>query len=75
MAGYAIAHLDEIDEFEDVGCHYPIRHRLGITACGVTAWAAHAAGDPVINEHDDPTADEDAIRAEPAFRQLIRGSA
>src|SRR5215831_19593139 len=62
MAGYAVAHLDEIEEFEDAGCHYrPIRHQLGITAFGVTAWTAHAAGDRVINERDedDPTADQE----------------
>jgi hypothetical protein len=62
MAGYAVAHLDEIEEFEDAGCHYrPIRHHLGITAFGVTAWTARAAGDLVINEHDedDPTADQE----------------
>jgi hypothetical protein len=62
MAGYAVAHLDEIEEFADVGCHYrPIRHHLGITAFGVTAWTARAAGDLVINEHDedDPTADQE----------------
>src|SRR5262252_1997770 len=39
MAGYAVAHLDEIEEFSDAGCHYrPIRHQLGITAFGATAW-------------------------------------
>ena len=62
MAGYAVAHLDEIEEFSDAGCHYrPIRHQLGITAFGATAWTAHAAGDVVINEHDegDPTADQE----------------
>ena len=61
MAAYAIAHVDEIGEFADAGCHYrPIRHHLGITAFGVTAWTARAAGDRVINEHDaDPTADEE----------------
>jgi tetratricopeptide (TPR) repeat protein len=62
MAGYAVAHLDEIDEFADGRCHYrPIRHHLGITAFGVTAWTARAAGDLVIDEHDegDPTADEE----------------
>jgi tetratricopeptide (TPR) repeat protein len=62
MAAYAVAHLDEIEEFEDVGCFYrPIRHHLGITAFGVTAWTAHAVGDRVINERDedDPTADEE----------------
>jgi hypothetical protein len=62
MARYAVAHLDEIEEFADAGCHYrPIRHHLGITAFGVTAWTARAAGDLVINEHDedDPTADQE----------------
>src|SRR6266496_1080210 len=62
MTGYAVAHLDEIEEFADAGCHYrPIRHHLGITAFGATAWTARAAGDLVINEHDedDPTADQE----------------
>jgi len=62
MATYAVTHLDEIDEFADGRCHYrPIRHDLGITAFGVTAWTARAAGDLVIDEHDegDPTADEE----------------
>ena len=62
MVGYAVAQLDDIEELSDAGCHYrPIRHHLGITAFGVTAWTAQAAGDVVINEHDegDPTADEE----------------
>jgi tetratricopeptide (TPR) repeat protein len=62
MAAYTVARLDEIQEFADAGCHYrPIRHHMGITAFGVTAWSAHAAGDLVINEHDegDPTADQE----------------
>ncbi len=62
MVTNAVANVDEIEEFEDAGCHYrPIRHHLGITAFGATAWTARAAGDRVINEHDegDPTADEE----------------
>jgi hypothetical protein len=62
MAAYTIAHLDEIEEFEDAGSHYrPIRHHLGISAFGVTAWTAHTPGAVVINEHDedDPTADQE----------------
>ena len=62
MAGYAVAHLDEIEEFSDAGSHYrPIRHHLGVTAFGVTAWTARAAGARIINEHDedDPTADQE----------------
>ena len=61
-AGYAVAHLDEIEEFADASCHYrPIRHHLGITAFGATAWTARAAGDLLINEHDedDPTEDQE----------------
>ncbi len=62
MAGYTVAHLDEIEEFSDAGCRYrPIRHHLGITAFGATAWTADAAGDRVLNEHDedDPSADQE----------------
>jgi tetratricopeptide (TPR) repeat protein len=62
MAGYAVAHLDEIEEFADGRCRYrPIRHHFGISAFGVTAWTAHAAGDLIIDEHDedDPTADQE----------------
>jgi tetratricopeptide (TPR) repeat protein len=62
MADYAIAHLDDIDEFSDAGAHYrPVRHHLGISAFGATVWTAHSAGDVLINEHDDddPTADEE----------------
>jgi hypothetical protein len=54
--------VDELEEFDDAGCHYrPIRHQLGITAFGVTAWTAREAGHRVINEHDedDPTADQE----------------
>jgi hypothetical protein len=62
MAAYAVAHLDQIEELTDAGCRYrPIRHHLGITAFGVTAWTARESGDLVINEHDegDPTADQE----------------
>jgi hypothetical protein len=62
MARFAVAHLDEIEELVDAGCHYrPIRHQLGITAFGVTAWTARTAGERVLNPHDeeDPTADQE----------------
>ena len=62
MAAHAVGHLDQIEELDDAGCHYrPIRHQLGVSAFGVTAWTAHAAGDVVVAEHDqgDPTADEE----------------
>jgi hypothetical protein len=62
VAGYAVAHLDEIDELADADCRYrPVRHHLGITSFGATAWTAHATGDLIINEHDegDPSADQE----------------
>lgn len=62
MVSYAVAHLDDVEEFADGGSRYrPIRHRLGISAFGVAAWTGHAAGDLVINEHDegDPSADQE----------------
>jgi hypothetical protein len=62
MAGYAVSHLDEIDELVDGRCLYrPVRHHLGITSFGATTWTAGAVGDVVIDEHDegDPTADQE----------------
>lgn len=62
MAGYAVAHLDEIDELIDGRCLYrPVRHHLGIMSFGATAWTGRAAGDVIVDEHDegDPTADDE----------------
>jgi tetratricopeptide (TPR) repeat protein len=54
MHGYAVAHLDEIDELDDGREPYrPVRHHFGITAFGVTAWTAREAGDRILNEHDE----------------------
>jgi tetratricopeptide (TPR) repeat protein len=54
MSGYAVAHLDEIEEISDGRCPWrPVRHHFGITAFGVNAWTARHAGDRIINEHDE----------------------
>ena len=54
MNGYAVAHLDEIDELDDGRCPWrPVRHYFGITAFGVNAWTAHDVGNRIINEHDE----------------------
>jgi len=54
MSGYAVAHLDEIDEMEWEGFPYrPVRHRFGIASFGINAWTARAAGDRIISEHDE----------------------
>jgi hypothetical protein len=54
MSGYAVIRLDEIDEITDGREPWrPVRHHFGITSFGVNAWTAAAAGDRVINEHDE----------------------
>jgi len=54
MGDYAVAHLDEIDELDDGRCPWrPVRHRFGITSFGINAWTGRAAGDRIINEHDE----------------------
>ena len=54
MSEYVVAHLDEIDEQDDGRCPWrPVRHHLGVTSFGVTTWTARAAGDRIINEHDE----------------------
>jgi tetratricopeptide (TPR) repeat protein len=57
---FRTARLDEIDELEDGRCPWrPVRHHLGITAFGVNSWTARAAGDRIINEHDEEQDDGD----------------
>jgi tetratricopeptide (TPR) repeat protein len=54
MREYAVARLAEIDEINDGREPFrPIRHIFGITSFGVTAWTGRAAGDRIINEHDE----------------------
>jgi hypothetical protein len=54
MAEYAVARLDDIDEVTDGREPWrPIRHHFGITSFGINAWTAAAAGDRIINEHDE----------------------
>jgi tetratricopeptide (TPR) repeat protein len=60
MSGYAVAHLDEIGEISDGRCPYrPVRHHFGITSFGINAWTAGAAGDRIINEHDEQGENEE----------------
>jgi tetratricopeptide (TPR) repeat protein len=54
MKGWSVARLAEIPVQEDGRCPWrPIRHHLGIKAFGINAWEARAAGDRLINEHDE----------------------
>jgi tetratricopeptide (TPR) repeat protein len=54
MSGYVVAHLDEIAEVDDGRVPMrAVRHHFGITSFGVNAFTARAAGDRIINEHDE----------------------
>ena len=54
MDGYTYARLDEIEELDDGRCPFrAVRHHFGITAFGINAWTGRAAGDRMINEHDE----------------------
>jgi tetratricopeptide (TPR) repeat protein len=60
MNGYAVAHLDAIEELSDGRCPWrPVRHHFGITSFGVNAWTGREAGDRIINEHDESGEDSD----------------
>ncbi len=60
MSGYAIAHLNDIDELDDGRCSWrPVRYHFGITSFGVNAWTAREAGERIINEHDESELDSD----------------
>jgi mannose-6-phosphate isomerase-like protein (cupin superfamily) len=54
MSEYSIAHLGQIDEMSDGRCAWrPVRAQFGITSFGINAWTGNAAGDRIINEHDE----------------------
>jgi hypothetical protein len=62
MSGFAVAHLDEIDEVDYGGCPWrPVRHHLGIKAFGVNAWVAHAAGDQITSDDDESEANHERL--------------
>jgi hypothetical protein len=54
MSDYAVARLDDIEEISDGRCPWrSIRWHLGFQAFGACAWTGKAAGDRIINEHDE----------------------
>src|SRR4051812_48990351 len=75
-SGYAIANVDEIPELENVGRPMrPVRHHLGITGFGVTAWTANEAGDRLINEHGEADEGEDEADRNEELSLVLRGRA
>jgi hypothetical protein len=62
VSKYTVAHLDEIDEVDYGGCPWrPVRHHLGITAFGVNAWVARAAGDQITGDDDESEATHERL--------------
>ena len=60
MNRYEVAHLEEIEELTDGREPYrPVRHHLGISTFGVTAWTGPAEGDRILNEHDELDGDDE----------------
>ena len=54
MSGYTVTQLNEIEEISDGRCPFrPVRHHFGIMSFGINTWTAKAAGDRLINEHDE----------------------
>jgi tetratricopeptide (TPR) repeat protein len=57
-----VAGLDSIDEVDDGRAPWrPVRHHFGITSFGVNAWTARAAGDRIVNEHDEAEEGEEEL--------------
>lgn len=58
--GYALAHIDQIAEITDGRQPWrPVRHHFHITSFGVNTWTGHAAGDRILNEHDEEGENEE----------------
>jgi len=58
MAGYAVSQLEDMPDvptFTDPGdpAWKPIQHYLGLTAFGINAFVAKAAGDTIAPPHDE----------------------
>ncbi|HWD64269.1 MAG TPA: hypothetical protein VG405_03775 [Solirubrobacteraceae bacterium] len=62
MSRYQVAHFQDIEVMDDGRCPLrPVRHHFGITTFGVTTWTANAAGDRLINEHDEKDVDKEEL--------------
>ena len=62
MSEYRVVQIEEIDEIDDGREPFrPIRHHLGIMAFGVNSWTARAAGDRIINEHDEQAGGDEEL--------------
>ena len=54
MAAFTVSRLIDIAELVDASTPFrPIRLHFGISSFGATCWSARAAGDSLINPHDE----------------------
>ena len=59
MSTYTAARLEDMEEVSDGRCPWrPVRQHFGIKSFGVNAWTGKAAGDRLINEHDEAEDDD-----------------
>ncbi|HEX5468207.1 MAG TPA: hypothetical protein VFW80_04070 [Gaiellaceae bacterium] len=76
MSTYMVVNVDDVPELDDGREPMrPVRHHLGITAFGVTAWTARNAGDRVINEHREAEAGEEESEHDEELYVVTRGRA
>jgi tetratricopeptide (TPR) repeat protein len=62
MSRYQVSHFSDIDVMDDGRCPLrPVRHHFGIKTFGVTTWTAEAAGDRLINEHDETDVEKEEL--------------
>lgn len=78
-SGYRTVHLDEIatvrvDE-PDVPGWKPVRRELGITAFGTNAYVADAAGDVVVEPHDEAPKPGDSSTGHQEIYLVLDGAA
>jgi tetratricopeptide (TPR) repeat protein len=54
---FRVAHIDELPRIPlESGVFVPIRRELGVTGFGVNAYTARAAGDELVERHDETSA-------------------
>src|SRR5919206_177984 len=55
-------HIDDLDRIPyEFGVYRPIRRALGVSAFGVNAYTADAAGGPVVEPHDEVRTSEEEL--------------
>jgi tetratricopeptide (TPR) repeat protein len=55
-------HIDDLERIPyEFGVYRPIRRALGVSAFGVNAWSADAAGELVLEPHDEATTNHEEL--------------